>query len=448
MPTACDDHQKLYICPGEAHPISRSVHLARLAAFYPSCRDCPFRTDTGPLPGETVKRLKSTERRAEPPPLFRTEGVRGVYLNQLSRRRVGQIAGALSRVLWSRSPLVGRMDDSGPRAPRALPTVVVGYDERPAAPDLMLGVCAALRRMSCQVIDIGLTTRPGFWYAVDHLQAAAGVFITGGGCDPSWMGLDFAARDGRPVSAGAAPCEATFSLDDIARHADEPDHRPSRRAGTQRRFRASVPYEASLLKHFAALRPLKIACGSASPLVMRTLTKLFAPLPCRLLPVAVPVRARDTADANDADVRRLATAVQSQQADLGLLIDDDGQRCAVFDERGRLAAPWTVTALLAESLRAERPGEPVVLPTDAPPELAALLERRGIAFRPGGRTLAEMSHAMRTEQAALGGGADGRYWFREPLPTCDAVLTLARLLAALSRNEATLSIVIETAAAG
>jgi hypothetical protein len=32
---------KYFRCPGEQYDISRPVHLARLAAFYSKCRDCP-----------------------------------------------------------------------------------------------------------------------------------------------------------------------------------------------------------------------------------------------------------------------------------------------------------------------------------------------------------------------------------------------------------------------
>ena len=44
---------------------------------------------------------------------------------------------------------------------------------------------AALRLAGCQVIDIQATTKPCFWFAVEHLQAAASIFVTGAGCDPS-----------------------------------------------------------------------------------------------------------------------------------------------------------------------------------------------------------------------------------------------------------------------
>jgi phosphomannomutase len=50
--------------------------------------------------------------------------------------------------------------------------------------------------------------------------------------------------------------------------------------------------------------------------------------------------------------------------------------------------------------------------------------------------------AMREADASFAGGDSGRYWFRESMPTCDAVLTLAKLLQALSRSDAEMSLVL------
>lgn len=60
----------------------------------------------------------------------------------------------------------------------------------------------------------------------------------------------------------------------------------------------------------------------------------------------------------------------------------------------------------------------------------------------GGATQAEVSLAMRRHAAAFGGGAGGRYWFGESNPVCDAIVTVAKMLQALSRSNAPLSEVV------
>ncbi len=441
--------EKLTICPGETHPISRSVHLARLASFYPRCRDCPLRSETGQLPSNTVKRLQSTERRVERKSLFTAEGVRGVYLNELTRARAGHMAAVLASLLWEESPLGGGSDAGRRGHVRTRPAVVVGHDERPSSPDVVTGVVTSLRRMGCQVIDVGLVTRPCFWFAVDHLQASAGIHVTGAGCEPSWTGLDFVGRSGLPLSKGLASTGtethrslgfaksqgSEIDLDRLEDRLAQPYSRPTRRAGQKRTFGASIPYEAGLWKHFHALRPLRVCFGSSSRLVRRTLERIFEKLPCQLIPVEIPHRARNLSDPDDPDVARLSAAVCRSHAHLGVLIDDGGDDCSFFDEEGTCITAGDITRLIAELLLAEHPEGAIVLETSAGGPLRSVIEAGGGKCVDGGCTLSTMSQTMRMPGAVFGGGNSGRYWFRESLATCDAVLAVAKVLEALSRSD-------------
>lgn len=440
--------EKLYICPGQSRPISRGVHLSRLAACFPACRECPFRDDTGQLPPPALERRPPVARGS----LLTVEGYRGVHRNELTRAKADALAGALASLLWDEAPPAGRIDDARRAGRRPGPVVVVGFDERPSSPDIVAGVTDALRRMGCAVVEIGLTTKPCFWFTVDHLHAAAGMFVTGAGCDPAWTGLDLAWRGAIPMSLRSpAPPEtvtAAESSDDAARadlrriearlHAGF--GRPTRQAGPLRTFQAMIPYEAGLLKHFHALRPLRVCVATPVRLIRRTLERLFETLPCDLVPVPLPCRARHTADPADRDVRRLGEAVRQARADVGLLIDDDGQRCALVDERGLLIPPRRVAPLLAEVTLGEHPGGTILGDS---PELCAMLEpiatTAGGDCQTGDATLADISLAMRRHRAIFAATDAGRYWFREAAPTCDGLLTLARTLAALSRSDVPLS---------
>lgn len=462
--------EKLYICPGETHPITRSVHLARLAAFYPACRECPFRTDTGHLPRQTLERLESTERRIERISLFTAEGVRGIYLNELTRREAERLAEAFAALLWREAPVQQRPQATALGRRPARPTVVVGYDERPASPDLVTGVVRALRRMGCQVIDIALTTKPAFCFAVDHLQSGGGIYVTGAGCDPSWTGLDFVGRGALPLSRrgrrsgriassgpgreaeredGRGPAEpsddAVLSLDRLeARfqiHRSRPVgfSRPTRQAGPYRTFQASIPYEAGLWKHLHALRAITVCCGCPSRLARGLLQRLFDKLPCTLRFAEVPDRVRDLNTPDDPDVQRLSEAVRATTADVGVLIDDDACRCAFLDERGEWMPPVAVARLIAETLLAHHPGRSIVVEPSAREALGPVVEEAGGRAVSAGPASAEVFEAMRQHEALFGGGASGRFWFGESTPRCDAVLALARVLEPLNSSEQPLS---------
>ena len=512
-----------YVCPGESYPISRAVHLARLASFFPACRTCAFRTDTGSLSASVVEQLEQTSQRTEQQPLFQQDGVRGIVLNRLTRPAVSGMVAALAACLWDDAPSAsGPAGASGTRPRR--PVVIVGHDERPTSPLLVTAVADTLRRMSCQVIDVSLTTWPCFRFAVEHLEADGGILVTGAGRDPAWNGLEFVLAGATPLSYGNLPAlpaaaiwkgrtrepagsgntaaspalkisagpaalpgipvvnaaavqgrgaaataseppDPTGGLNRIAARATESFSRPARSAGPQESFLAAVPYEAGLWKHFHALRPLKVICGSPLRLVRQTLSRLFEKLPCDLELLELPVRERNVQDARDADLLRVGAAVRQHNGHLGLVIDDDGARCGFLDENGHHVPADDVLRVIVHRLLVEHPGAAIVLePSDsralpevstmspevlrdlarvdgeAPPDSSRLSLKEFVEFSGGitvngGSSQEEMDRLMRRSSAIAGGGSSGRVWLREGFPVCDAVLTLARVLGSLSRED-------------
>lgn len=445
-----------YVCPGETHAISRAVHLSRLAAFYPKCRECPHRQEIGQLPQPQFEQPDSSQPRISERSLFTLEGVRGVYLNELTRHKAGELSAAFASLLWESLPLAGRSDlrDANSKRPirRSGPVVVVGFDERSSSPDIVTGVASALRRMSCQVVDVGQTSLPCFRFAVAHMQAAGGILISGHGCEPSWTGLDFVAKQGRPISVAGRNREARndsrdICLDDIHERCELGAVRPLRQGGSQRIFQASVPYLAGLLKHFHALRPLRVAIGCPVRFVRQTLDALFEKLPVTLDWVELPQRRRDLLNADDPDVRRVREAVVARSADFGLVIDDDGANVAVLDELGGSLTPADLLCLLADVLPVTQAEKAIVIDNAARDLLQPRVAARGWRCWLGGWTQSDVWQALRHDAATCGGGATSRVWLRDSVPTCDAILTLAQLLQALSRDDAPLSSVVECAAA-
>lgn len=457
-----------YPCPGEPHPVSRSVHLARLASGYSACQNCLHRHDHGALPCSSVSESRRS-RRSGQASLITAAGIRGVYLNDIDRTVASAWGAAFASILWDSQPRHGRPlespsatgsiagDDTGkavtdptrvsdpiiavpsPDVVRRGPAVVIGFDERPSSPDVVVGVALGLRRMGCHVIDLGQTTGPCFQFAVQHLEAAGGVLVTGSGCDPSGTGFNFVGRN-------AIPWVQTSLLEQLESRVAGPITRPTRTAGSQRSFHAAVPYAAGLWKFFHALRPLQVVCGVSTRLLPRTLELLFARLPCGLVLERLPVRQRALHDPGDADVRRVAASVTSGQKHLGLIVDDDGECCAFITENGRLISPVQLAQLLITlELRECRSARVVV-----DPALSASLET-WVAGRSGAVELiaknsSQLAQTMMHQDAALGFTSGHRTWFRSPHPICDSILVLARVLQALSLSDAPMSEVLARAA--
>lgn len=426
-----------YRCPGETHSISRAIHLSRLAAFYPACRQCQHRHDTGQLNPETVERLHQSEARGRGRELFQRDGIRGVFLNDFTPSNAAGIASALASWLWQDVPLTGRSgsscSDAVARRPdkpsRRGPSIVVGYDERPSSPAILSAVIDALRMMGCPVIDVGLASRPCFAFAVDHLQAAGGLFVSGAGCDAAWSGLDLYREAAAPLSLGNG-------LEEVRKRYHSGVTRPTRSAAFQRAFQAGVPYEAGLWKHFHALRPLRVVSAVRPRPARRTIRKLFSRLPCELFEVETTAAINEPLK-HEVLLERISTRVRKRQAHLGILIDDDGARCWFIDDRGRLVDPLSLTAMLSIQSRLDHPNAPIVVESAATEKIQTMLPP--VEILAGGDSVGAMSGRMRESNASFGGGQSHCYWFRESYPACDAILTLAHVLQGLSRADTAFS---------
>ncbi len=470
-----------FTCPGDSHPIALSVHLARLASGYVECRDCGHNGTAGQWSVVSGQRSAASHESGGTPTarrersvgrsLVTADGVRGIYLNELDRTRAADWGAAFASMLWDEQPRMGRMADSPaatrtfeqaettsgepsspvtdasspipalmvPTSTRRGPVVVIGFDERPSSPDIIVGVALGLRRMGCHVIDLGQTTRPCFHFAVHHLEAAGGVFVTGTGCDPAWTGFHFAGR-------GSQPWLQPELLAELERRAKSNVIRPTRSAGAQRPFHAAVPYQAGLWKLFHALRPLQVVCGSATRQLPRVLDALFTRLPCRLTHEILPVRRRDLGDPHDVDVRRVAAATVAGQHHLGLIVDDDGERCAFVTERGQLVSAAELARLLVLFELHEHRSARIVVDEALFPDIAGWLTSLGPACQVEQAPASQLPSTVIQLNASLGISAQHRLWFGGAYPACNAILTLARVLQALSLSDAPMSDVLQRSA--
>jgi phosphomannomutase len=423
--------------------------LGRLASFYPGCRRCPHRDDTGTLSPRQVRQLAETRPRGEARSVFHDEGAGGVYLNDLGPAVARDIAAAFGCLLLGedRDKVHSQSEAASDKA------IVLAGDGRPLTAELVAAASEGLRLSGCDVVDIGPATAACLAFAVDHLQAAGGILVGNPGIEPHVVGLKFWSAGGSPLSAGG-------SLEPLAQLYQTGVGRPTRAFGALRRFQAETPYLAALASHYHALRPLRVVLDSASLPLAKCLEELTAATACRV------VLCRTTRE-------ELPKQVRGHAAHFAACIDGDGETCRVLDEQGRPVPAERLLLLLisivggdssrrsataprssATGVASHRlPVAHVVLEEGTPPSLVNRLERysRGLTApgRPAGRSA--MATAMRQHGAILGGGPSGRFWHTghaaAGLPLPDALMTVTLLLELLSRTDDPLSVVLDREAA-
>jgi phosphoglucosamine mutase len=137
------------------------------------------------------------------------------------------------------------------------------------------------------------------------------------------------------------------------------------------------------------------------------------------------------------------------QPHFGIAIDGDGEICTVSDELGRpidsadLLPVLARLLIAAELLLEAETAATIVLEEGTPARAVDVIEAAIMAA--GGRlvlskpTRQAMDTAMRDHDAVLGGGSSGRFWFRGPTPTADALVLLTHLLRILSQSDRPMS---------
>lgn len=402
-----------YRCPNEPYPISQAVHLGRLASFYPPCRQCVHRGETGTLSEGVVKMLKETRRRVAPASLFTSEGISGVYLNELSPHFAQQLAAAFALELQR-----GESEAKG--------DVVLACDGRALAPELAAAASEALRWAGFGVVDLGATSAAVLAWAAHHLHAAGGLFVGNVSGDANTVSIKLWGAEGRPVSAGAG-------LELVEKRLGQGVDRPTRAYGALARFQADRHYLASLEHYYHALRPLRLVLDTGCRPLIAYFRQLSSTVACEA------ILCREPGKTSAAGGAGLAERVRREGAHFGIWIDGDGESCAIVDDRGSPVAPERVMVLLTRCLLKDEPGATVVLEEQASKGAAEQLAAAGACVVSSGASRAAMDDAMRQRRALLGGGPSGRYWFRWQPPAADGLETLSLLLRALSQSDRQLS---------
>jgi len=325
-------------------------------------------------------------------------------------------------------------------------TVLVCRDPRPSGPMVQAAVTSGLLAVGCEVVDLGVCPTPTLQLAVPWLGARGGVSITGGHNPPEWNALKFVRGDGLYLSA-----EQGEELLDVFHQG------AVARAGWQT-IRSEVATVDALAHHLEALaaafdsdspalrsRRLRVAvdCGNGS--CARLLPRWLEQLGCEVLPInddpSLPFpRLPEPGVATAGQARALVLA---GGADLGLVLDADGERMSLVDEAGLPLSEEMTLPLAAEAALARRCG-PVVTNVCTTALVDRVAARHGatVVRTPVGQ--AHVSEAMREGGAVVGGEGNGGVAVPQVHATHDSAAAAALLLVHLAKTKAPLSVLVAT----
>ncbi len=134
--------------------------------------------------------------------------------------------------------------------------------------------------------------------------------------------------------------------------------------------------------------------------------------------------------------------VRAEGADLGIAWDGDADRCFFIDDQGEFVDGDFLTALLAESVLAKRPGADILYDVRASRAVPDTIEAAGGTAHINRVGHAFMKRAMREYGAEFAGEVSGHYYFREFYNADSGTIPALLVLELLSKSGRKLSALV------
>jgi phosphomannomutase len=332
--------------------------------------------------------------------IFRAYDVRGIYPTELDARGVFCIGQSLVKLLAAENPEKKKIK------------IVVGRDMRVSSPELMAAACKGIVQAGGNVIDIGLSSTPTFYFAVASSGADGGMEISASHNPKEYNGVKI-------TRAGAEAIGLPNGLDKIRDACfPEPDITAARpgKITKKRVFLEKCVRHALSFYDFSKIKPLKVVADTANAMGALDLEALFSQLPCDLIKInfdldgTFPVHEADPFKMEN--IAALRKKVVAAKADLGIATDGDADRIFFVDNRGEFVEPAIVRGLMAQEALKHNPGAPIgydIRPGMITKEMIEEAGGRPFVTKVGHSLIKKQS---REEGAVFSGESSGHFFFK------------------------------------
>jgi phosphomannomutase / phosphoglucomutase len=361
------------------------------------------------------------------PRLFGTNGVRGIYGQELTNDLVIDFCYALGTYFGE-----GGKGGKGP--------IIVGYDGRNSSPVLSRLVGSTLNSAGFVTANAGLVPTPCLQYASKRLGYSAGIMITASHNPPGYNGIKPIAPDGVEI-----PREDELKVEDIYY-----SKRFVKMDGTSRDFiddntvsryieAVLALIDSNMIRQRKFTVVMDIGNGAqavVAPLVARKLG-------CKVIIINghvdgdFPARGPEPTLDN---LEVLSETVRSAKADFGVAYDGDGDRSIFCDNSGTLYMGDKTGALLVKHLLSHKhKGSEVVCPINSSMILSIVAEQAGSKIIHTKVGSVEVSREMVKRRCLLGLEENGGFMYGPLNEVRDGAMATALVLEMLAESDRSFS---------
>jgi len=319
-------------------------------------------------------------------------------------------------------------------------SVIVGRDMRNSSESLADAFATGVMDQGLNVVDIGLASTDMCYFASGDFDFPAAM-VTASHNPAEYNGLKMCMNQARPVGQDSGLKEILQIVN----------------TSPQKQVATGSIETVDVLDDFAThvcstidisnLSGLKVVADTANGMGGLILPPVFRKLPFELeilfpeLDGNFPNHPADPLQQENQE--HLRQRVLEARADVGLAFDGDADRVFLLDEKGKPVSGSLTTALIADQILKERPGESVIynlICSKVVPEVIHEHGGTGIRSRVGHSFIKQL---METHDAIFAGEHSGHYYFRENYRADSGVIAALVVLKALSQHQGKLSDLLE-----
>ena len=348
-----------------------------------------------------------------PADIFRAYDIRGVVGSSLT----AESAYWIGRAIGSQSLAQGE------------PNIAVGRDGRLSGPELAQQLIQGLLDCGCHVSDVGMVPTPVVYYAANILAGKSAVMLTGSHNPPDYNGFKIVIAGDTLANEQIQTLKARIDKHDLVSG-----------TGTLEQVDVLERYFTQIRDDIAMARPLKVVVDCGNGVAGVIAPQLIEALGCSVIPLYCEVDGNFPNHHPDPgkpeNLVDLIAKVKSENADIGLAFDGDGDRVGVVTNTGAIVYPDRLLMLFAKDVVSRNPGADIIFDVKCTRRLTPLIS--GYGGRPlmwkTGHSL--IKKKMKETGALLAGEMSGHIFFKERwFGFDDGLYAAARLLEILSKDK-------------
>ena len=356
--------------------------------------------------------------------VFKAYDIRGIYGKGVDEDLAWAIGHATSQFLHSQ--LSGSQ-----RGQSAINRVVVGHDMRPSGKSLNQALIDGISSSGATCIDIGMCDTPMVYFAINHLSACGGIMVTASHNPVEYNGFKVSGYQAKPVGEDTGLNEIKRMVKILKRTPGDTSLAPVQEIDLWNEYARHV------LKFLDLPRKLKVVVDASNGMGGKMIPKIFGDTKnLELITLNMEMGDGFVHPPNPlvaANMKWTQDTVKQHNADIGICLDGDADRCMFVDEKGQIVRCDIMTALIAKNFleMPENQGSVIVYDLRSSKVVPETIRAAGGVPHRDRVGHAFMKKAMADTHAVFGGELSGHSYFRDNYHADSAAIVFARAVSVL-----------------